>query len=419
MSRNREKINIPVRGRSRDVDVHEFIPIIKHPHMERLRNVSQLGGAALVWPDATHSRYVHSIGTGEETRLRLRQWPDLFPDEIVKLIRCFGFVHDIGHPPFSHPTETVLGYDHESGALEFIYEMKKELKQCGINVDDLKKFFTGEDPLSRIVNSHPFGTDKIDYTVRDARSTELTPPDVSYFDLRISWANDRLVVDNDHPSILRALDFRNFYFRAYGECYLHPKSAVMQRLIEKLWEFEVRSGRKLKEIARATDIDAIYWFTNSKDPECRRLAQFFNNRHFAQPVVIFRMINCARSEPSYAKKVKVYEASRERFQTWNKIFNTPQKISALEKELEKDLALPPNSIMIVPQFNLWRFDEKPIWTMWDGCIVSIDELHPTDAHHAMLLAQSYTAWRICVFEEKHRKKVYKNGGLIKERLLSI
>jgi len=419
MSRNREKVNIPVRGTSKDVDVHEFIPVVKHPLMQRLTRISQLGGAALVWPAANHTRFEHSIGTGEETRLRLRQWPDLFPDEIVRLIRCFGFLHDIGHPPFSHPTETVLGYDHESNAIKIIQEMRKELKKCGVDADDLEKFFTGEDPLARIVNSHPFGTDKIDYTVRDARLTELTPPDVSYFDRRISWKNDRLVVDNDHPTILRALDFRNFYFRAYGECYLHPKAAVMQRLIEKLWELEIDTGRKLTEIARATDIDATYWFANSHNPDCRILADHFLNRHFAEPVVVFRMINCARGEPSYPYKVKIYEAPRERFSAWNRVFNTPQKVTALEKEFEKEMSLPRNSLEIVPQFNIWRFDEKPIWTEWDGCIVSVDELYPTDAHQSMLLAQSYTAWRICVFDERHRGRVIKNAGLIKERLLSI
>lgn len=418
-NKNRETINIPIRGFSKDVDIHDFKPIVNHPHMSRLRYISQLGGAALVWPAANHNRLVHSIGTSEETRLRLRQWPDTFPDEIVRLIRCYGLVHDIGHFPFSHPTETVVGYSHDRHGVDLLEDMRPELRACGVEFDELIKLCSGKDPLSEIVANHPFGTDKIDYTVRDALLTALTPPNVAYFDKRISWMFDRLVIDSDQATIMRALEFRKFYVLAYGECYLHPLSSIIQRLIEKLWECELEAGRKIKDILKATDGDAIYWFSNSQSDECCALANHFLNRRFAHPVIVFRLPGCSRDEQADPRIVKLYEVSKQCFTTWNKVFNTPQKLSELEREFEKKLVLDRQSIMIVPQFNIWRFDEKPIWTYFDGCLHSVDELYPTEAMNPTMLAQHYTAWRVCVFNDVQAPIVYKNAELFKERLLDF
>ena len=40
----------------------EEIPIIKAPFFQRLRNIKQLGFSEYVFPGATHTRFIHSIG---------------------------------------------------------------------------------------------------------------------------------------------------------------------------------------------------------------------------------------------------------------------------------------------------------------------------------------------------------------------
>jgi HD superfamily phosphohydrolase len=41
---------------------NEEIQIIEHPFFQRLRNIKQLGFSEFVFPGATHTRYIHSIG---------------------------------------------------------------------------------------------------------------------------------------------------------------------------------------------------------------------------------------------------------------------------------------------------------------------------------------------------------------------
>ncbi len=105
--------------------VHGTIPfterergIVNHPLVQRLRCISQLGLASLVFPGATHSRFNHSLGVmhlagrvfdqigpsldregsaGAETRSYWRT-----------VVRLAGLLHDAGHPPFSHTFEPLL-----------------------------------------------------------------------------------------------------------------------------------------------------------------------------------------------------------------------------------------------------------------------------------------------------------------------
>lgn len=86
------------------------------PCFQRLRRIRQLGFADLIYPGAHHSRFEHSLGTSYLSDLFLRHLkvnnPDLL-DEIVseELIlehKIAALLHDIGHLPFSHVTETVL-----------------------------------------------------------------------------------------------------------------------------------------------------------------------------------------------------------------------------------------------------------------------------------------------------------------------
>lgn len=99
---------------------HE-IRVIDHPLFQRLRNICQNDILSLVFPGATHSRFLHSIGVMHvgarmframiDTYLRERQLsehPDLSLsqldaiDYLVKTIRLACLLHDSGHSSFSH-----------------------------------------------------------------------------------------------------------------------------------------------------------------------------------------------------------------------------------------------------------------------------------------------------------------------------
>lgn len=99
---------------------HE-IQVIDHPLFQRLRNICQNDILSLVFPGATHSRFLHSIGVmhvggrmframidaylrerqlSEQVDLSLSQLDAI--DYLAKTIRLACLLHDSGHSSFSH-----------------------------------------------------------------------------------------------------------------------------------------------------------------------------------------------------------------------------------------------------------------------------------------------------------------------------
>jgi HD superfamily phosphohydrolase len=75
-------------------------------HVQRLRNIQQLGLVDTVYPGANHTRFEHSIGTMHMASV-IGTSLGLEPDEI-RMVRAAGLLHDVGHSAFSHAVEGVL-----------------------------------------------------------------------------------------------------------------------------------------------------------------------------------------------------------------------------------------------------------------------------------------------------------------------
>ncbi|MBI2485208.1 HD domain-containing protein [Candidatus Uhrbacteria bacterium] len=107
--------------------IHKRIPfnalehkVIDHPFVQRLRFISQLSFLqAYVYPGATHDRFSHVLGAmhvagrlagrmrtsleGTRVALGAEVW-----DELAQVMRLAGLLHDVGHGPFSHASESVF-----------------------------------------------------------------------------------------------------------------------------------------------------------------------------------------------------------------------------------------------------------------------------------------------------------------------
>ena len=204
--------------------VHGFIPfdefekdLIDTVAFQRLHYIHQLGIAYLVYPGATHTRFEHSLGVMHLATMMFDKLcrsvrPDVFhfvPREgssdytyWKRVIRMAALCHDLGHLPFSHVAEKdILGdAGHEAWTLKIIdstylrpvWEKLKsspayleDLVERDI-VDDIKKISIGEEKwnaltgqsftpweriVSELITGDFFGADRIDYLVRDAKST--------------------------------------------------------------------------------------------------------------------------------------------------------------------------------------------------------------------------------------------------------
>ncbi|MFC2118334.1 hypothetical protein ACFLSY_06810 [Bacteroidota bacterium] len=103
--------------------------LISTKEMQRLRGIKQLGFVNLVYPDAEHSRFAHSLGVCHQSKIMIehvnnnisnnsnyKEWLIKFytnPDQIHLIteierivISASALLHDIPHSPFSHEIET-------------------------------------------------------------------------------------------------------------------------------------------------------------------------------------------------------------------------------------------------------------------------------------------------------------------------
>ncbi len=193
--------------------VHGFIhfnewerELIDAPLFQRLHYLHQLGISYLVYPGATHTRFEHSLGTMELAsrifdQITLKAGYNESDKRYWRQILRFGALcHDLGHLPFSHVAEKRLlkGKGHECWTLEIIQSL--ELKPLWQKMEahfqkktfltDLLKLSLGEEKLkelglelafspwekifSQIVPGDFIGADRIDYLLRDAKSTGLS-----------------------------------------------------------------------------------------------------------------------------------------------------------------------------------------------------------------------------------------------------
>jgi len=172
--------------------------ILKHPAMRRLISVTQLGLLSYIYPNATHSRYEHSLGAyGNCVRMLHALWEDqqnpLFRLMMNKadLESCLLTVllHDLGQYPLAHDLEEADPdfFDHEDLSMDFVDEPLGVHGQTLGNLIDkhwgpgttkrVKDIFGTrpnifKSPIKdRILHSivdGPLDADKLDYIARDS-----------------------------------------------------------------------------------------------------------------------------------------------------------------------------------------------------------------------------------------------------------
>ena len=94
------------------------LALLDHPVLQRLRHISQLGLASMVYPGATHSRFSHVMGAMHLAGTLMDQLaansPPLqaLPQSSLsyarKILRLAALLHDTGHAPFSHSFEPLF-----------------------------------------------------------------------------------------------------------------------------------------------------------------------------------------------------------------------------------------------------------------------------------------------------------------------
>lgn len=165
---------------------------------QRLRHLKQLGMAHVTYPNATHTRFAHSVGVLGimEHVTRVARETLSLSDEQVQDIRLAGLLHDIGHYPYSHLmeridkvqlTEEFIGGQRTYNAVASKYPSHEEVGELIVTKQtDLIDALGGQDrakriaelftrkttdlQLSKLIHSS-LDMDRLDYLLRDAHAT--------------------------------------------------------------------------------------------------------------------------------------------------------------------------------------------------------------------------------------------------------
>lgn len=145
------------------------IKIIDTYPVQRLRRVKQLGFSYLVYPGANHSRFEHSIGT-LYLASSLAESLNLSKEE-KEIVRIAALLHDIGHGPFSHVSENILGYSHEDLTVKVIKKsVIADILREKFQVKEITDVIKGKGILGQMLSSE-LDVDKMDYLLRDSYYT--------------------------------------------------------------------------------------------------------------------------------------------------------------------------------------------------------------------------------------------------------
>ena len=131
MPYERKIINDPVFGFI-NIPKGLLYDIVRHPLLQRLTRIKQVGLSSVVYPGAQHTRFQHSLGAFHlmsEAITQLASKGNFIFDSEAEAVQAAILLHDIGHGPFSHVLEDTIvkGVSHEEISLMLMERMNKEM----------------------------------------------------------------------------------------------------------------------------------------------------------------------------------------------------------------------------------------------------------------------------------------------------
>ena len=234
MPHERKIINDPVFGFI-NIPKGLLYDIVRHPLLQRLNRIKQVGLSSVVYPGAQHTRFQHSLGAFHlmsEAIMQLASKGNFIFDSEAEAVQAAILLHDIGHGPFSHVLEDTIVKDvsHEEISLMLMERMNKEMNgQLSLAI----QIFKDEYPkrfLHQLVSGQ-LDMDRLDYLRRDSFYTGVTEGNIGSARIikMLDVADDHLVVES--KGIYSIENFLTARRLMYWQVYLHKTSVAYERML--------------------------------------------------------------------------------------------------------------------------------------------------------------------------------------------
>ncbi len=246
--------------------VHDHIEIdgvakalLDTPPVQRLRRISQLGTAVLVYPSANHTRFEHSLGVYHLADRALAHLS--IEGQQAERVRAAALLHDIGHCPYSHNIEELLyrytgKYHDEVHDLIESGPVARVLSEHGLDADRVADLISGEGQLGQLVSGE-LDVDRMDYLLRDAHHTGVPYGTIDHGRLtrELRFVDGELVLDEGNvqsaESLLLARALMN------PTVYKHHVSRIAKVMLRCGVERALESGETEPETVRRMDDYAL------------------------------------------------------------------------------------------------------------------------------------------------------------------
>lgn len=243
----------PIHG-SIHVEYEIIWDCINSKEFQRLRRIRQLGGSFQVYHGAQHNRFAHSCGVYEIVRRMVEENADIadyLNNEEKVVVMLAGLLHDIGHFPFSHALERVIGCSHEEYTQRIIME-ESEINQILSGYDETLP----KQVASIIDHTHPnvlmvqmisgqLDADRMDYLLRDAfySGTKYGEFDLERILRTLRVKDGKMVIKES--GIPAVEDYIMARYQMYWQVYYHPVARSYELVLNSFFE-------RLKEIYKAS-----------------------------------------------------------------------------------------------------------------------------------------------------------------------
>ena len=304
---------------------------IDTPLFQRLKRIKQIT-AHVVYPNATHSRFEHSIGVmhlGSKIFELIQE--ELLLRENINLsntVKYACLLHDIGHAPFSHGTENFFNEGECKRKLkEYNFSIdvdtlgsaRHELMSCIVALGNFDDEFTRleidkelfcrmilgveyernldeskNNPTVNLLNSL-IDVDKLDYVLRDNKMTGFYGISIDTDRIIQSYKihNKKLVLSAKSLSVISNLIFgRDALFRwVYNHHVVIYYTDLIKRFLDHLIELDPSIKSKFfsfkainEDLVDDNDIIMLFKLHQNKDEHTKKLFDQIFNRQYLKPL---------------------------------------------------------------------------------------------------------------------------------------
>ena len=327
--------------------------LVNSPGMQRLRRLSQIPYANLVYPGANHTRFEHSLGVMHLTRIACQLLG--LDDETKNRLTLYGLLHDIGHTALPHVLESIIienmGMDHEEVGQRIVEKsgIADILRDNGYEPSDISR--VPETQEGEVVTGE-LGSDRIDYLLRDSKYTGVAYGviDKDRILRKQVFRNGKLVLDISGLSAAEYLLLARFMM--FASVYNHKTKAVASLMMKKAVIEALNNGlMKASDLITLDDWSLQFKLLNSGDASISSIVKDVMNRNLYK---------------------RVAERRLKEFKNWLFLGGiSDERIMKFEKEIAEESGVSDLDIIIFLPRPWFKKFSIPIW--YNNDIYSIRE----------------------------------------------